>query len=213
VTISDDQSMLPATVRSPAAVMGDRATKARNLILETSKRLFLELGYGGTRIEKIAEACGISRAGFYTYFASKRDVFLAIGETSYREFQTLVDNFDTEMPNPCTPSDIEGWVRHYFEFMDEHGAFVLGAGQSGPNDEDLKDAVRRIHPKAARRLGKMIRARQASPHGDETALGLTVFAMLDRTWYFVHGARYPVDEDAIVATAVEAIAALLGTDR
>jgi TetR/AcrR family transcriptional regulator len=185
--------------------------RTRDLILEQSKQLFLELGYGGTRIENITEACGISRAGFYTYFPSKRDVFLVLGETTYREISLVVDQFEN-LPNPCGPVELDTWVRSYFEFMDMHGAFMLGAAQTGPRDEDVRETVRQLHPRTARRLGKMIRAHQSSPHGDETAMGLTVLAMLDRAWYFCHGARFPVDEDALIATVVEVIVSLLGTN-
>jgi TetR/AcrR family transcriptional regulator len=199
----------PPRLRSPSPTLGPRALKTRNLILETSKRLFMELGYGGTRIEDITDACGIARGGFHTYFPSKRDVFLALGEDTYRQMGAVIVSFE-RLPNPASAGDIEGWVRRYFEFMDEHGAFMLGASQAGPNDGDLREAVRHLHPRVAAQLGRMIRKRQSRATRDETALGLTVLAVLDRTWYFCRGARYPVDEAATIDTVVQVITSLVG---
>jgi len=188
--------------------MGARARQTQALLLNTAKQLFLELGYGGVRIEHITEACGISRAGFYTYFPSKRDLFLALGETTYHDHNALLNEFD-DLPDPCTLDDLRGWVRSYFSFMEEHGAFLLIAPYTSPDDEDLKATARRRTMKVGRKLGKSIRARQASGDGDEAALGVTVMAMLDHAWYY-SGEPHPVDEDALVDTAAEILAALLG---
>ena len=62
-------------VRTADPVEGGRGERTRALILESSRRLFLERGYAGTPINAITEACGISRAAFYTYFKDKREVF------------------------------------------------------------------------------------------------------------------------------------------
>jgi TetR/AcrR family transcriptional regulator len=197
----------PPRLRSPGPTLGPRGLKTRNLILETSKRLFMDLGYGGTRIEDITDACGIARGGFHTYFPSKRDVFLALGEDTYRQMRRVIAGFD-KLPSPLSPGGIEGWTRRYFEFMDEQGAFMLGASQAGPNDGDLREAVRQLHPRVAAQLGRLIRKRRVRQDGDDTALGLTVLAMLDRSWYFCRGARYPVDEGAVIDTAVSVIGGL-----
>src|SRR5690606_31569505 len=50
---------LEPSLRSPGATPGARARRTTELILRTSKQIFLERGFGGTRIEHITEACGI----------------------------------------------------------------------------------------------------------------------------------------------------------
>lgn len=64
---------------------GSRGERTRSAILDASRRLFLERGYAGTPINAITEACGISRAGFYTYFKDKREIFNVLGKTAYHE--------------------------------------------------------------------------------------------------------------------------------
>src|ERR1700736_4751491 len=74
---------------------GGRAARTRSTILEACRTLFLDRGYAGTRINNITDACGISRAGFYTYFRDKREVFNIIGETAYHEILQVVNQWDS----------------------------------------------------------------------------------------------------------------------
>jgi len=115
--------------REAPASTGWRAARTRQLILDASRKLFLDRGYAGTRISNITDACQISRAGFYTYFQDKRAVFNALGESANREVVAIVRLWET-MPRPCSRSDEEDWVRRYFALMDSRGAFILSA--SGP---------------------------------------------------------------------------------
>ncbi|PPJ33758.1 hypothetical protein C5E45_03630 [Nocardia nova] len=119
---------------------GPRALRTRSAILVASERLFLELGYGGTRINNITDACGISPAGFYTYFRGKREVFEALGEAAYRDLLEVVGEIEN-LPRPCSASEMETWVRRYFALMDRHGAFIFAAPQAGPADESIEAAV------------------------------------------------------------------------
>lgn len=73
---------------------GSRGERTRSAILDASRRLFLERGYTGTPINAITEACGISRAGFYTYFKDKREIFNVLGETAYYDALAVMGLLD-----------------------------------------------------------------------------------------------------------------------
>ena len=111
--------------------LGWRAQRTRESILEASRKLFLERGYAGTRINNITDACGISRAGFYTYFKDKREVFNLLGQTAYDEILEVIARWDT-LPKTPALADIVEWVEAYFAFMDRHGAFIFSSASSGP---------------------------------------------------------------------------------
>jgi AcrR family transcriptional regulator len=187
--------------------LGWRAQRTRGAILDASRKLFLERGYAGTRIGNITEACGISRAGFYTYFKDKREIFNALGETTYHEITQVVGQWKT-MPRQPGAADIEGWVRGYMAFMDVHGAFFLSA-HTAPTDEDVRRSSRRMQMRNARNLGTQLRDRQAHPSIAADALGLTVLALLDRTWYQTKVVELPVGFDAVVASCTTVILELL----
>ena len=67
-----------------SAELGPRAARTRDKILAASRELFLKHGYAGTRIGQITAECSISRAGFYTYFRDKHEIFNALGVAAYR---------------------------------------------------------------------------------------------------------------------------------
>src|SRR5271170_5160246 len=114
-----------------------RGERTRSAILDASSRLFLERGYAGTPINAITEACGISRAGFYTYFKDKREVFSVLGETAYHDLLTVVNEWES-FPEPRPPADVQRWVGDYFAHMDRHGAFIMAAWHSAPVDEEFR---------------------------------------------------------------------------
>jgi TetR/AcrR family transcriptional regulator len=187
-----------------AAVLGRRAARTREAILAAARQLFLEVGYSGTRISNITDACGISRAGFYTYFKDKREVFSTLGESAYRDILTAVGGWDA-LPRACTLDDVTGWVRDYFGYMDRHGAFVLSVGQSVPVDEDIRAAGRRMQMRVAFLLGVALRSRQAEPTDTPEVLGLSVMGMLDRSWYYCRVQRLPVSDRDMVHGAAQLI--------
>ncbi|GAB2964447.1 TetR/AcrR family transcriptional regulator [Amycolatopsis acidiphila] len=187
---------------------GPRAVRTRHAILEASARLFLERGYAGTRISNITSACGISRAGFYTYFRDKREVFTLLGENAYRAILDVVGSWDT-LPRPCGTGEVAAWVRAYFTFMDTHGPFIFASSQSWPDDPRLRAGSTRRQLRVAFLLGTHLRGRQARPSGAPEALGLAVLAMLDRSWYRCHTDRLPVDDDDVIDTIARLICRML----
>ncbi|WP_163554434.1 TetR/AcrR family transcriptional regulator [Candidatus Frankia alpina] len=193
-----DLQVEPAGTETTAGRLGWRAARTRNAILDASKKLFLERGYAGTRINNITDACGISRAGFYTYFRDKREIFDTLGQATFRELLQVVAEWET-IARPCTRADVVAWVWQYFAFMDQHGAFILSA-QSGPADESVGAASNKMQMRVAWLLGVHLRGRQRTPTDAPEALGLTVQSMMDRTWYHCHAQHLPVDDADVVNT-------------
>jgi len=187
---------------------GPRAVRTRQAILEASGRLFLERGYAGTRISNITSACGISRAGFYTYFRDKRELFGLLGENAYRAILDVIGTWDT-LPRPCGVDDVAAWVRAYFAFMDTHGAFVFASSQSWPEDPRLRTESTQRQLRVAYLMGAHLRGRQARPTGAPEALGLAVLAMLDRSWYRCHTDGLPVRDEDVIGTIAGWICRLL----
>ncbi|CAJ62141.1 MULTISPECIES: TetR/AcrR family transcriptional regulator [Frankia] len=194
-------------VKAAPRAMGHRAARTRGLILDASRRLFLERGYAGTRVNNITDACGISRAGFYTYFRDKREIFDTLGEATYHEILQVMARWET-MARPCTQADVAAWVWEYFAFMDRHGAFILSA-QSGPGDLAVGSARNKMELRVVWLLGVHLRGRQRTPTDAPEALGLAVQSMMDRAWYHCHGQHLPVDDTDVVATIAGFIMAVL----
>jgi AcrR family transcriptional regulator len=61
--------------------MSDKATKGertRDRIVRAAHRLFIEQGYHGTSMRRIAEQAGLALGGIYNHFASKEDILAAV---------------------------------------------------------------------------------------------------------------------------------------
>jgi AcrR family transcriptional regulator len=52
--------------------------RTRSLLIESATKLFAERGFNGVSVEDIATQAGFSRGAFYSNFASKDDLFLAV---------------------------------------------------------------------------------------------------------------------------------------
>ena len=182
-----------------------RGERTRSAILQASRRLFLERGYAGTPVNAITEACGISRAGFYTYFKDKREIFNELGENAYREALAVIGEWSDSAESPG-PQAIQDWVGHYFDYMDQHGAFVLASSQSAPDDDAFRTSRNRMVSRASWKLGQAIAG--SGVHSPEV-LGVAVTGLLDQAWYTVHRQTLAVDRAEMIGVVAEMIVAMV----
>jgi AcrR family transcriptional regulator len=180
---------------------GTRGGRTRSAIIDASRRLFLQRGYAGTPINAITEACGISRAGFYTYFKDKREIFNVLGNHAYRDALAVIAEW-ADAAEPFGPADVQAWVGHYFDYMDQHGAFVLASAHSAPDDDEFRNSRNRMVTRASWKLGQAMAGEGG--HSPEV-IGVAVMGLLDRAWYTVHRQTVAVDRDEMIALVAEMI--------
>lgn len=208
---SDCQLTVPSYTVSPMTVTSGsrpaealdagRGVRTRTAILDASRQLFLERGYGGTPINAITESCGISRAGFYTYFKDKREVFNVLGETAYHDVLEVLSVLEG-LGAPLALDDLRDWVGDYFAYLDRHGAFVLASAHSAPDDEEFRRSRNRMLTRAAWKLGQAVGG--AGAHSPEV-IGVAVMGLLDRSWYAVQTQTVAVDREEMIAVVAEMI--------
>lgn len=199
---------VPATAAAPAD-LGPRAARTRERIISASRELFLKHGYAGTRVGQITDACGISRAGFYTYFHDKREIFDELGVAAYRAVLTAISAWDG-LSRPAGRDELAAWVLSYFTLMDEHGPFIFSASQSAPEDEQHRIDANRMQMRSAWAFGTRLQARQRVPTDTPDTLGLAAIGLLDQSWHYSRSVRLPVSDQDMVATVADWFAAVLG---
>ncbi len=206
---SKTEFKLAGDTRMPAATMGRRAVRTSTLIQDKAREVFLERGYHGTKVEDIADAAGVSRASFYTYFPSKRDVLLALGTDAYVAMDENL-NAMRELAKAGTEDLVEHVVRSYMELLDEHGGFILVWGQAGFEDPELRAAGMRAKLHSARRLARLF----GLDSGDEDPglTGLALQVMIDRYWYYQQVAGLPATREKAVATLSAVIRARMAAE-
>jgi AcrR family transcriptional regulator len=197
---------VPPTLRRPGIVLGPRATRTIASILDATRELLLARGYAGTTIDEITKSAGVSRASFYTYFPSKRDVLLALGTNSGSAALVLIHAL-SDMPAGWTLGDIEDWVQQYFEFLDEQGSFVFAWTQAAHEDEEIRVAGMRGHLNLCRRMGRAFAALGGTTVDDPAEFGLMVFSMLERTWAYSQLYAGTIDQAALLGTLARVLTA------
>jgi len=63
----------------------------RNGILEAARSVFAQKGYEHATIEEIAERAEFSKGALYNYFSNKEEMFLALLEEGFAEFERQVE--------------------------------------------------------------------------------------------------------------------------
>lgn len=179
-----------------------RGERTQALIVDASRRLFLERGYAGTTVNAITDACGISQPGFYTYFKGKREVFTFLGDAAYREIRAVLGRWD-DYPVPRRLADVEDFVRAYFAFMDQHGAFVVASTYSAPDDDDFRRARARMQSRIAWILGQAI-GPSGGPHPPEV-VGAAVNGLLDQSWFAAQQHSVAVDQSEMTTVLADII--------
>lgn len=182
----DESFEIRPTLRQPAPELGTRARRTIDLILQATGDLIMARGYGGARIDDIAQAAGISRASFYTYFPSKRDALLMLGADAGSAFDRLVDTLARNIDQEDRLASLTAWVHEYYAFMEEYGTFIVAWSQAAHEDEELREAGMRRHLASCRRAGRVLEALRGGPFADRMQIGLLFTSMLERTWSYRH---------------------------
>ena len=82
------------TAAARRSAHGERATakgvRTRDELVAAARRVFERAGYSGARVADIAAEAGLAHGSFYTYFSSKRDVFLAVMRQVGEQFEEAV---------------------------------------------------------------------------------------------------------------------------
>ncbi|MCU4183490.1 TetR/AcrR family transcriptional regulator [Acidiferrimicrobium sp. IK] len=196
------------TLRQPAKERGPRATRTVGLILGATKDIFLTRGYAGTTVDEIARVAGISRASFYTYFPSKRDVLLALGAESAHAAEVMV-GYVRAIELPWSDAAIEDFVVKSFAVLDDHASFGIAWTQAAYEDEVIHKAGMKRHLRDCAKMGKAMGDLRGRPFADPAAHGLVIFSALERAWTYRQLYAGTISDGALERQIAEVICATL----
>ena len=74
--------------------------RTRKTLLAAAIHEFTEKGYGGARIDKIAERAGLNKRLLYHYFGDKDALYLAVLESTYVDIRTAEQGLNLENDDP-----------------------------------------------------------------------------------------------------------------
>jgi TetR/AcrR family transcriptional regulator len=104
------------------------------LILDAARKVFLESGFDGTTMQKIADEAGINKALLHYYFRSKDRLFEAVFiEAFSRMIPNVMKIFFSDLP---FPEKIRAWVDAYITALLQYPQipqFILHELHRNPN--------------------------------------------------------------------------------
>ena len=177
-----------------------RRKRCGKTVLEAAAKLFAERGFGGTNLQDIADALGISRPALYYYFKSKDEILASLVEEvtvfsghQATELAAKADFNPSETLRQMTFNHVKRMLEHTVEFR------VVDR-----TENDLPAATRRTHDKAKRTLldnftrtiERGIELGHFRPV-DATVAAFAILGMCNWTaWWFMPEGRVPLAEVA-----------------
>jgi AcrR family transcriptional regulator len=195
-------SPAPAGLRQPADALGPRAQRTIARIVEATRGVFLTRGYSGTTIDEIARVANVSRASFYTYFPSKREVLLAVGANAANECERMIGKLPAHLGSRAS---LRIWVAEYFDLLDIHGSFAFAWTQAAQEDEEIRLAGMKRHYKDCKMMGAALVASTGTLLADPGPLGVVAFSILERSWNYGYLYQETVGREALIGQAANGL--------
>jgi AcrR family transcriptional regulator len=172
------------------------AGERRQAVLETARRVFSKSSYRGATTAEIAREAGITEPILYRHFGSKRDLYLACLDETWRELRESAEHAVREDPTRCL-----GAVADMYMAKEARIRLVdlwIQALTEAAEDETIAQAVKQQIREVQAFFADVIRRGQAAGvvHADRDPVA--------EAWIFVGG--------GLLATIDHRLGGLLGGD-
>lgn len=109
-------------------------------ILDAAQRIFIEYGYQGATIRKIADEVGVSSTALYMHFRDKSEILVEISESAFAQLIAQNDEIAAGEPDPLRR--VRKMLEAYVEFGLAHPhAYLLVFSPSGMTLSEEKTAA------------------------------------------------------------------------
>lgn len=164
---------------APTTTRGQSQARTRERLIEAARTLFAAEGYGQVSVERIARAAGFTKGAFYSNFASKQDIFLAVLAAHGRQsLDRLLAALDRADGPAAAIEEVAAWADRIagqaiwpFLVLD-HARHAMRDGTFGPEQERL---FRDHWQKLGRRLLAFLSP--GAPAASPETLGALVFEL------------------------------------
>ena len=194
----------------PASTRRLPAAQRRATIERAAERLFAARGYGGTRIDDIAEAAGVTKPVLYRHFASKEALHRALLE-HHRDALAAdaLDPYRAEGPlEQRLPAMLDAWFA-YVERHPDACRLLL----RDPADEQTRALYRDLHER--QRAADAAILREQLPHLTEAQIAPLAAVVRSSLaglglWWLEHP---EVSRETVVGTMLDVVDGLLSRHR
>jgi AcrR family transcriptional regulator len=205
------------SVMSKVPTVSATAQLKREQILAGALQIFLQEGYEGTSMDRVAAAAGVSKITIYKHFQDKAGVFTALVEQVTAErFQAVFGDLDFEESPAIALRTLARKLLDMMAIDDQYIAFLrLLIGESGRFPELAQLFIRAMPQKVWTLLAHYIAAHPElrSPHPEATArifMGALISHVM--TQKLLHGeAIAPINPDLMIDCLVNTVLGYAGS--
>lgn len=186
----------------------ERGRQTRAALLAAAREVFARDGFLGTTTTSIAKAAGVANGSFYTHFADKFEIFIAL----WREVQEEMLHpgiHDAHLDHGDPVQVIEQSTRAYLEAYRANAGLMRVFEQVSAIDDRFRELrlerARAFEERNVRSIRRLQRDGVVDPDLDAVLAGDALSSMVSRNAYMVFalGLRPEVDFDKLVATLTE----------
>lgn len=191
-----EQKQLPQT---------ERGRQTRAALLAAAREVFARDGYLTATTTTIAKAAGVANGSFYTHFADKYEIFVAL----FHEVQEEMLHpgiHDARLDHSDPVAVIEEATRAYLEYYRDNAALLRVFEQVTGIDERFLELrlqrARAFEERNVRGIRRLQREGKADPALDPELTAAALSSMVSRHAYmtFALGLRPDVDFESLVST-------------
>lgn len=196
---------------SGARPLQQRAQRTRAKLITAAHSVFSEKGFLDARVTDIAERAGVAHGTFYTYFASKEEIFRDVAsETVARIYES-----SAAAPAGSGPYErIEHANRRYLEAIRDNARMMEVLDQVVSIDTGIRELRRNLRhrfvDRAAEGLARLQEQGAADPELDPRYAAAALGAMVEQFAYVFHVLGDEFEEQLAVATLTRLWAQAIG---
>lgn len=199
-----------AKASSGVSAKGERSRAA---IIDAARAVFERDGYIDARVSDIVREAGVAHGSYYTYFASKKEVFQAVADVVDREIDAAVGHAQTDVPGELLTNLLNANAR-YYEVQRANSKIMTLIDQVATADPEIyakRIASRRRHVnRVTTILTSMQRRGLAHIEGNVRTTAGSLIAMLASMAYW--SSICPEDYSAVEETVTRIWARAIGLE-
>lgn len=100
------------------------APNLRDRLLDAGRSVFADVGYAAATVDDVIDRAGTSRATFYRHFKSKEDLFWALSQSCFDDFNQVVGELGAVVAGPEGRRCLEELFTRYGALFARHGGVI-----------------------------------------------------------------------------------------
>jgi TetR/AcrR family transcriptional regulator len=170
--------------RNPEVEELEASPSTREKILDTAESLYARFGFAGVGMRAVAESVGVSKSALFHHFPSKRELWAAVHERCFLEFDARLAAADARARD--ARERLRLFVESVIDALAENPArsplllrSLFEVDNEEPADQAARDVLQRVLARVAAGLEQGMASgelrRVPVQHTVQTLIGMTVF--------------------------------------